>query len=104
MNKASPREASPPVTASACLRSWLRCSQYSAMIPASATAATISARAAKLRLVEGERSTRSLRRLEPFVEHGECRDGVDQPAGDPHDQSGEPLVVDRVEPDAGHAH
>src|SRR6476661_8500639 len=82
----------------------MRCCEYSSMMPTSATTNRTAARIAKKTLVESDRSMLSLRSLEPFVEHRERRDTMHQPAGNPHDQPGEPLVVDRVEADAGHPH
>src|SRR3954467_6655023 len=104
MNIASPRRGSPPVSAAACERIIVRCWAYSMMMPTSATTNRSAASSPRTSLVDGERSMIRLRSLEPFIEQHERRDAMHQPAGNPHDQAGEPLIVDRVEADAGHPH
>src|SRR5438270_6603606 len=103
MNIASPRRGSPQVSVAACVRIRVRCSTYLYITPASATTKRSAARTPKVWLVEGDRM-RALRSFEPFVEESQRREAVDQPPGYPHYETGEALVVDRIEADAGHAH
>jgi len=49
--------------------------------------------------VARKRTAVSLGCLEPFVEECQRRNAVDGAPWNPHDQPGEPLVVDRIEPD-----
>src|SRR3954468_18630958 len=74
------------------------------MIPISATTKRIAASTPKVALVEGERTGASFRRFQPFVGEHKRGDAVEGAPGNPHDETGEPLVVDRIEADAGHAH
>src|SRR3954454_22274649 len=104
MNIDSPRLGSPPVDAAACSRSWEPSRAYSQIAPMSAATNRIPAKAARTTLVDGERSMASFRMLEPFVKEHKRRGAVHQAARDPHDQPGQPLVVDRIEADAAHAH
>src|SRR4029079_1258495 len=101
--RVSPRTGSPPVTAAACSRIWLRSWAYSQMTPISAITRMTAARMASDNLVESDRMG-LLGGLEPAIEEYERRDAVHQPVGDPHDEAGELLVGGRVEADAGHAH
>src|SRR5690348_4423091 len=105
MNIASPRLGSPWAIAAACSRSLARCWIYSRAMAISATRKINPARIAKTSLVESDRSTgASLRSLEPFVGERERGGAMDEAARNPHDQAGKPLVVDRIQADAGHPH
>src|SRR4029079_15358465 len=101
--RVSRRTGSPPVTAAACSRIWLRSCAYSQMTPISAITRMTAARMASDSLVESDRMD-LLGGLEPAIEEYERGDAVHQPAGDPHDEAGELLVGGRVEAYAGHAH
>src|SRR4029078_3753053 len=72
-------------------------------MPISATRNSNPERIAKKALVDRKRMM-LLRRLEPFIEQSERGEAVHRPARNPHDEAGEPLVVDRIEADPGHAH
>src|SRR5438270_7941778 len=104
MNIASPRSTSPPTATDACIRIRILCSTYLYAMPISATAKTSAARMPKKLLLDRERTAASLGRFEPPVEEQDGRRAVHQSARNPHDQPGEPLVVHRVEADAGHPH
>src|SRR5690348_6129451 len=45
-----------------------------------------------------------LRSFEPFVSKGKRRNAVHDATWNPHDQSSQPLVVDRIEANARHSH
>src|SRR5689334_14295617 len=62
------------------------------------------ARMPKKALLEIERTGASLRSLEPFVRERERCRAMHQSARNPHDETREPLIIDRVEPDTRHAH
>src|SRR5207253_372012 len=104
MNIDSPRRGSPPVSAAAWMRIIVRCSAYSMTAPITATTTSSPASAARTSLVDGEPIGASFRCLQPVIGHDERRDPVNEPARDPHDQSGKPLIVDGIEADTGHAH
>src|SRR5437868_10759051 len=73
-------------------------------MPTSATANSSPATSAKNALVDRERGMASLRSFEPFVDAGERGNAMEGSAWYPHDQAGEPLVSDGIEPDSSHSH
>src|SRR4051794_40961102 len=102
MNIASPRDGSPPVAAAARMRRSFRSSIALMITPATKVAAAMPRSIPAPLLADADGMSALI--AEPPMEEPQCRGPMNQPARDPHHQSGKLLVSRRIEADPGHPH